>query len=167
MQRYTYQHLYILIFGVPSFFLTYRHFSHVAGTLPLRVRAGDCQMARGQCERHSGQLTELSFAWSGQCCIIMKVYSLHLFLSLAYWNIPAQEDAKENSIRLSLVVWAVLFAQHTSKVRTKKAASQTAYKYWIELSFTSSCTWMDTNLCKNARIGEFPYKHSLLCLKRM
>lgn len=51
-----------LIFGVPSFFLTYRHFSHVAGTLPLRVRAGDCQMAQGQCERHSGQLTELSFA---------------------------------------------------------------------------------------------------------
>lgn len=52
-------------------------------------------MARGQCERRSGQLAEQSLTRSGQTCIVTKACHLLVFLSPAKLNIQSQEDAKE------------------------------------------------------------------------
>lgn len=58
--------------------------------------------ARGQRERHLGQLMELSLAQLGQCCIFMEADKLCVFLSLANLNFQAQVIVKV-PVSLSLV----------------------------------------------------------------
>lgn len=59
----------------------------------------DCLVQR---EQHLGQLMEHLLSQSDQCCIVTKVYHVHLFLSLVYLDIQLQEGAKENSFWYSL-----------------------------------------------------------------
>jgi len=51
-------------------------------------------------------LTERSLSQLEQCCVVMKVYQMHRFLSLDNLNAQAQEDTKDNLCMMCEVLCA-------------------------------------------------------------
>jgi len=98
---------------------------------------------------------ELSLSRSGQCCIFLKVYPLHVFLSLVNLNIQVQEATKENPFYSLCEKFCV--RTHPKHMPEKPRAN-------TELSSFSPLL-THTKLYQNACLGDYSCKHSRLCLK--